>query len=816
MLPRISAIALVLMIALLAAQASRSAAVTELIDSTGDGQGHPLDGPFGIASNAAGWTFIAGGYSDNLFEIAPGGAIAQRIDGTGDGMGNLLGEPPSVATDSSGNLYVAGGSTDNVFKIDPLGVITEIIDASGDGMGNPLNAPQQLAVDSSGNLYVAGYLSNNVFRIAPGGSISEVIDHSGDGAGNILVNPTGVTTDSVGNLYVAGYTSDNVFLVTPNGVITELIDYTGNGSTEFHYPRDVAVDASGNVYVPGYVHSNVFRITPDGTITEIVDFHGDGAGNFLLGPWGIDVDLSGNVYVSGYDSDNLFRISPGGSITELADAMGDGAGNPLDGPTYLEVVQDGAIHVTGSRSDNAFRIDDIPYVAEAPPQSVFFPPIAADEGQSQGGQLPDSPPSTVDGLVFITHGWLPSGESSAWIDEMASEIAARLQEQGVDDEWDVVPYHWTSAATHRFPAPAARRASEIGQRVGEFYANLAGYSRYHLIGHSAGSWLIEAIADRVQGPGVTIHTTFLDSYVDWRHAPSHLGDTSTWSEQYVDGFAAPDPSQPFWVDRTDNHLDYAYNLVLTGLSSSIDPVERHAFPWNWYLASTKAPDSPASAGWGFARSQEMGSLPTHGGVSLSRGEHEELGTQSMRVVNYVRTASFMGAFLFDLAQGVASWVTTSNPLSPTLRIRTQSPAWVVSNVASPQPFNAIQFETRFVGSAQGWLSVRFAGEEVLRRDERYAPTGAESHTIVLSETFPAGAYPISFRVDTFFNPTDSEVEISNLSFATIESATEVPVSSTGSRFILFAGMIAIASRALMRLTLPDGRKKRAGHLRLRN
>jgi hypothetical protein len=51
-------------------------------------------------------------------------AITEIIDLTGDGAGNGLSEPRVVATDASGNVYLTGFPSDNAFKITPGGAIT--------------------------------------------------------------------------------------------------------------------------------------------------------------------------------------------------------------------------------------------------------------------------------------------------------------------------------------------------------------------------------------------------------------------------------------------------------------------------------------------------------------------------------------------------------------------------------------------------------------------------------------------------------------------------------------------------------------------
>ncbi len=125
-----------------------------------------LQAPARVAADTSGNVYVVGNGSDNVFQIAPGGAITEIIDTTGDGVGNALDSPSGVALALSGNVYAVGGQSNNAFEITPGGTIAEIVDATGDGTGNTRGDPNSVAVDASGNVYLAGRSSNNVFRIA--------------------------------------------------------------------------------------------------------------------------------------------------------------------------------------------------------------------------------------------------------------------------------------------------------------------------------------------------------------------------------------------------------------------------------------------------------------------------------------------------------------------------------------------------------------------------------------------------------------------------------------------------------------------------
>jgi len=50
---------------------STAQTITEIIDSTGDGGGNTLSGPFGITVDASGNVYVTGFDSHNAFKIAP-------------------------------------------------------------------------------------------------------------------------------------------------------------------------------------------------------------------------------------------------------------------------------------------------------------------------------------------------------------------------------------------------------------------------------------------------------------------------------------------------------------------------------------------------------------------------------------------------------------------------------------------------------------------------------------------------------------------------------------------------------------------------
>src|SRR5439155_3115051 len=137
-------------------------------------------------------------------------------------------------------------------------------------------------------------------------------------------------------------------------------------------------------------------------------------------------------------------------------------------------------------------------------------------GQPEQISVPASPPQPngADSLVIVTHGWEPEGPFAdiSWITEMASAVQARAPANYV-----AMPLDWIGAAW--FPDPDLTLIS--GATLGRLYARTRLMSQHwehvHLIAHSAGSAVIEAIAQELMSginPPV-IHETFLDPYTSF-------------------------------------------------------------------------------------------------------------------------------------------------------------------------------------------------------------------------------------------------------------------------------------------------------------
>ncbi len=227
-------------------------------------------------------------------------------------------------------------------------------------------------------------------------------------------------------------------------------------------------------------------------------------------------------------------------------------------------------------------------------------------------------------LVIITHGWY---ERESWPARMALAIHRRVDHRAWCCGW----YDWRGQASHLLPSDAATVArDEVGPSLGRQIVGLSRQWRHvHLIGHSAGSWLINEAAGAVASQtSASIHMTFLDAYAPKGWDPGTLGR-----------FAA-DPCETCWIEHyftrdplghlTENLLPCACNIDVTDVNPGFNS---HKFPWRWYQATIVggyAPDGrfagrhvhceASGLQYGYERSLESGLSPWRTSLSLKTSE----------------------------------------------------------------------------------------------------------------------------------------------------------------------------------------------------
>jgi uncharacterized protein (TIGR03437 family) len=331
-----------------------------------------LSNPQGVALDSAGNLYIADG--QRVRKVSNGVIITVAGNGTGGYSGDngaatsaQLNGPYGVAVDAAGNLYIADTTNSRISKVSN-GVITTVAGTGvcgvpGDNGDNgpatsaPLCYPYGVAVDTAGNLYIAdgnriSKVSNGIITTVAGNGTEGYSGDNGPATSAELNNPTGVAVDSAGNLYIADSFNQRIRKVS-NGVITTVAGsgstapfsggYSGdNGpatSAQLYLPYGIAVDAAGSLYIADSQNFRVREVS-NGVITTVAGNgtsgyggdNGPAASAQLAYPQGVAVDSAGDVYVADTVNDRIRVLIPSGpacsaSVTPLATSAAASGGN---------------------------------------------------------------------------------------------------------------------------------------------------------------------------------------------------------------------------------------------------------------------------------------------------------------------------------------------------------------------------------------------------------------------------------------------------------------------------------------------------------
>ncbi len=402
-------------------------------------------------------------------------------------------------------------------------------------------------------------------------------------------------------------------------------------------------------------------------------------------------------------------------------------------------------------------------------------------------------------LVLVTHGWIPLNETfdnwpASMADGIARDLRLRFPDPSVtivradwleDDmalpvdanalpDWTVIALDWHEKAHSLWPWTAEGNAKTLGREFGAIIQK-AGFASCHLIGHSAGCWLVDGIADIVKdhdrktGRHTDVHLTFLDAFAQglFFHNSAKLGSAADWAEQYVTK----------GVFETDWMLPHAFNIDITHINPV--PSDSHSWPHEWYANTVSSPVSPDCYGWGFQRSVEYaGKHPTFAHFPAGSGIDIQTGLPIARIGGGQPHA----ISLLSLGPGNAI-VSDSGTVvfqgSNEVTMETGSPVFVDTYVPGIETNSLLRFDFEFLSGAAAELDVLCDGQAIFTAEQKYSLGVEDSGWQPLDQALSAGQHELRLLL-TPQSASQSIVRISALQVGYGSDMAALPILSFAS------------------------------------
>jgi hypothetical protein len=226
------------------------------------------------------------------------------------------------------------------------------------------------------------------------------------------------------------------------------------------------------------------------------------------------------------------------------------------------------------------------------------------------------PEGRTPNLVVMVHGCCTDGNGVIDVWESFGRFIAGTF--GVPLPWEVVVWDWHNLTPAFNPGEALRNAVGQGQFLASEIERYT-YTHIHLIGHSAGSQLIQTagrqLADHFSAKPESeqpfLHLTFLDAYAPLDQGRDTYGNLTGYPKHYSEHYV--DRGHPVGKPGTDACLDFAFNFNITdwqGASSDDLSDFGHNWPIIWYKRSITIPGFTTKYGYVLS--------PEHNDLSLSQ------------------------------------------------------------------------------------------------------------------------------------------------------------------------------------------------------
>jgi alpha-tubulin suppressor-like RCC1 family protein len=412
-----------------------------------------------------------------------------------------------------------------------------------------------------------------------------------------------------------------------------------------------------------------------------------------------------------------------------------------------------------------------------------------------------SVPPDVDSLVLITHGLEPLYGLNPWADiqwiyDMRDAIRTR-----VPANWEVRAFDWLLGAFVPEPDVALIAGTIIGSLHGRKLKEHP-WQHVHLIGHSAGSAVIEAIAQELKTsfPAPVVHMTFLDPYTSFTTLAGRdvYGANANWADNY----SVFDTLDVIGFGSTVGKLDHAFNVDVTSVAPSFSipwngqqlDVSSHSYPHEFYFKSISEQNSFCGSDYGFNFSKEAGVAGWNSRPAMGNDPTILCGT--MRIDLNPNPQRIEQLVLNGLAHAISAGVTiaagsfnmSKDPapfrqagLSESVTALSQDAVWFAAAIPITNAVNFVQFEAVFTprNGAEGLLSVFWNTNQIGMIDERTISTSFHPHRFALPGIFTNGLYTLSFRLDSFAD-TPSSITVTNVAtgFVGVEQPIQLDITAS--------------------------------------
>ncbi len=289
----------VLLLAVMAAQASEGVKLRVLQSIDADEKGSGLKQPQGVASDGTSLLVVADTGNRRLLRYTIAG---DRVTPAGEVRLNEIPYPIKVQVGLKGEILALDGKSRRIARISPTGEFKGYVQLSGDGPAGA-SVPRSFAIDREGSLFVLDIFQARVIVLSPEGRPQRQIvfprdagflsDLAVDGAGTVFA------IDSVGRRVYAAKRTDAL-----------LAPLTGAMKEDLAFPTAIAVDGQGRIYIADQNEGGIVILGADGSFRGRQSGMGWKEGQ-LREPTGVCAGIAGTIFVADRDNNRvqLFAVT---------------------------------------------------------------------------------------------------------------------------------------------------------------------------------------------------------------------------------------------------------------------------------------------------------------------------------------------------------------------------------------------------------------------------------------------------------------------------------------------------------------------------